>query len=360
MNARYQRQTQLYNFGPEAQQKLTDASVLVVGAGGLGVPVLQYLTAMGVGKIGIVDGDIISLSNLQRQVLYDENEVGKSKVNVAAEKLSAQNALVHIEVYPEMLATTNALEILKDYDVVVDATDNFGTRYLINDACVMLKKPFVYGAVQAFEGQVSVFNYQDGPTYRCLFPEPPSANEIPDCNTNGILGVVPGIIGTYQALEVVKMITGIGTPLSGILQMHDFLSNETYQIKLKVNPANKTIMQLQENYAEISCDSSLYVKVEELMDWYYTGKDFTLIDIREPHEFDENHLEKAKLMPVSRLVHQAENLNQNKPILVVCQKGLRSQKAIEQMKKDHPQINIYSLEGGMEAWLQKSGEQFLV
>lgn len=360
MNTRYLRQIQLSNFGPEAQQKLANASVLVVGAGGLGVPVLQYLTAMGVGKIGIVDGDIISISNLQRQVLYFENEVGKAKVNVAAEKLSAQNPLVHIEVYPEMLAPVNALEILKDYDVIVDATDNFSARYLINDACVMLKKPFVYGAIQAFEGQVSVFNYQNGPTYRCLFPEPPAANEIPDCNTNGVLGVVPGIIGTYQALEVVKIITGIGTTLSGILQVHDFLSNENFQVKLKANPANKNITQLQKNYVEISCNISVSLSVDELVNWYASGKDFTLVDIREPHEFEDSHLENARLIPVTRLVHQPENLDKSKPVLVVCQKGLRSQKAVEQIKKVHPAINILSLEGGMDSWLQKAGEQFLV
>ena len=222
MNAnRYIRQTLLKGFGVKAQEKLKQAKVLVVGAGGLGVPVLQYLNAMGVGVLGIVESDTIDLSNLQRQVIYGEGDVGLSKLAVIKQKLEAQNSETKINAYDTFLHKDNALEIIKNYDLVVDATDNFPTRYLINDACVLLNKPFVYGALHEFEGQVSVFNYKSGPTYRCLFPTMPSKGEMPDCNENGVLGIVPGIIGNLQALEAVKVITGIGKPLSGTLLIFD-------------------------------------------------------------------------------------------------------------------------------------------
>ncbi|CAG0909668.1 unnamed protein product, partial [Cyprideis torosa] len=201
---RYSRQTILKDFGSEAQQKLLVAKVLVVGAGGLGVPVLTYLNAMGVGTLGIVDADTISLTNLHRQVLYDEVEIGDSKAKVASMKLKAQNPATELIIHDCFLTVENALSIVGEYDLIVDATDNFPARYLINDACTILKKPFVYGALHGFEGQVSVFNFHGGPTYRCLFPKMPSANEVPDCNEHGVLGVIPGIIGNLQALEAVK------------------------------------------------------------------------------------------------------------------------------------------------------------
>ena len=206
---RYTRQTILKGFGPEGQQKLAEAKVLVVGAGGLGVPVLTYLNAMGVGKIGIVDNDVVSITNLHRQVLYAQSDVGQSKVMAALVKLKAQNPATNLVVYNSFLDTKNALEIVAEYDVVVDTSDNFPTRYLVNDACVILKKPFIYGALHGYEGQVSVFNYQGGPTYRCLFPKMPMENEVPNCNEHGVLGIIPGIIGNLQALETVKVITGI-------------------------------------------------------------------------------------------------------------------------------------------------------
>lgn len=219
---RYIRQVQLPGFGPEAQQKLLQSSVLVIGAGGLGVPVLQYLTGMGIGKIGIVDGDTISLSNLHRQVLYAQDEIGLPKAEVAARKLLALNPSINIKHYSSFLTVDNALQFVKDYDLIIDATDNFSARYLVNDACVIQNKPFIYGAIHQYEGHISIFNYNDGPTYRCLYPTMPSAAEVPDCNAAGVLGVVPGLIGLHQALEAVKLLTGIAKTLSGFCRYSTF------------------------------------------------------------------------------------------------------------------------------------------
>ena len=223
MEPRYLRQTSLKDFGEVGQAKLTEGRVLVVGLGGLGLPVLQYLNAMGVGTLGLMDQDVVELHNLQRQVLYTEKDLGKQKLDVAHEKLQEQNSSTILRTHDSFLTKENALTIIKDYDVIVDATDNFPTRYLINDACVILNKPFVYGALHGFEGHVSVFNYNNGPTYRCLYPNMPTSDEIPDCNENGVLGVVPGIIGTLQALEAVKILTGVGEVLSGRLLLFNGL-----------------------------------------------------------------------------------------------------------------------------------------
>ncbi|MDX1471813.1 MAG: HesA/MoeB/ThiF family protein [Flavobacteriaceae bacterium] len=214
---RYLRQTSLVGFGPDSQEKLGEAKVLVVGAGGLGIPVLQYLTAMGIGTVGIVENDTIDLTNLQRQVLYSEKDVNHPKIQVASERLNALNSDINIKLHPCFLTAENSLDIISEYDVVVDASDNFPTRYLINDSCVILKKPFVYGALHGFEGQVSVFNYKAGPTYRCLFPNKPSSDEIPNCDVNGVLGIIPSIIGSLQCLETIKIITGIGKVALGEL-----------------------------------------------------------------------------------------------------------------------------------------------
>ncbi|NND79826.1 MAG: HesA/MoeB/ThiF family protein, partial [Maribacter sp.] len=246
---RYKRQTILKDFGPECQLKLAQSKVLVVGAGGLGIPVLTYLNAMGVGTLGIVDIDEVSISNLHRQVLYNENDIGQSKVTVAIKKLQKQNSDTNLIALKTFLIRDNALDIIKDYDLVVDASDNFPTRYLINDACVILKKPFVYGALHSFEGQVSVFNYLGGPTYRCLFPNMPSANELPDCNEHGVLGITPGIVGNLQALETVKVLTGIGEVLSGKLLLFNGLNQSFQKIKFSPIPANLNITMLQMAYA---------------------------------------------------------------------------------------------------------------
>ncbi|RNI30588.1 HesA/MoeB/ThiF family protein [Rufibacter latericius] len=350
MDNRYSRQLQLPGFGPEAQQKLQEARVLVVGAGGLGVPVLQYLAGMGVGTLGIVDGDTISLTNLHRQVLYSTNEVGQLKVEVAVQKLAALNPEIRLLPYPTHLTPQNALVILESYDLVIDATDNFSARYLINDACVQLHKPFVYGALHQFEGQVSVFNFQGGPTYRCLYPTPPSAQEIPDCNTGGVLGVVPGLIGLQQALEAVKVLTGIGKSLSGYLLVRDYLNQSQYKIKLKARPENQKITSLQGSYEVDSCFKVPEVSAEELYGWVQEGRKMLLLDVREQEEYVTGHLQKALLTPLSVLKNQLEHLPQHLPIVTICQKGSRSQKAAQLLLEQDGKAEVYSLTGGMEAW----------
>jgi molybdopterin/thiamine biosynthesis adenylyltransferase/rhodanese-related sulfurtransferase len=357
---RYSRQTQLANFGKEAQQKLQEAKVLVIGAGGLGVPVLQYLAGMGIGTIGVMDGDTISISNLHRQVLYTEQEIGKLKAEVAADRLQKLNSEVSFNRIPVFLNVENALAIIKIYDLVIDASDNFGTRYLVNDACVILKKPYIYGAVQQFEGHVSVFNYNGGPTYRCLYPTPPLASEIPDCNTAGVLGVTPGIVGCQQALQAVKVITGVGKTLSGYLQISDFERNDQYKIKLKANPAYQNLTQLQNGYDTPSAQAGGKLEIEELYQWYTDDKPFYMVDVRELKEFNEEHLASAHHFPLSTLADHLDALPQNIPLVTICQIGGRSAKAATIISGALPNSTVYNVVGGMETWFDEVGEQFVI
>jgi sulfur-carrier protein adenylyltransferase/sulfurtransferase len=356
---RYSRQIQLPNFGKEGQEKLRIAKVLVVGAGGLGVPVLQYLAGMGVGKLGIIDADTVSVSNLHRQVIYDMEDVGKLKVSACRKKLSRQNPEIELKTYPYFLTSENALETLAGYDVIVDATDNFAARYLINDACVILGKPFVYGALQYFEGQVSVFNYQGGPTYRCLFPTPPDAGQIPDCNQAGVLGIVPGIIGSYQALETVKIVAGLGKVLSGELLILDLLGLHNYRMKLKTNPDNQVITRLADSYDSPVCEIIASISPEELMAWYETQQDFLLIDVREPHEFAQGHLENAQSIPLSKLESIPLADLRKQPIVIMCQMGSRSEKAIQLIQNKLPDATLLNLTGGINQWYQEIGEAYI-
>lgn len=356
---RYSRQIQLPSFGKEGQEKLRIAKVLVVGAGGLGVPVLQYLAGMGVGTLGIVDADTVSVSNLHRQVIYDMEDVGKLKVAACRKKLSQQNPEIELKTYPYFLTSKNALETLANYDVIVDATDNFAARYLINDACVILGKPFVYGALQYFEGQVSVFNYQGGPTYRCLFPTPPDAGQIPDCNQAGVLGIVPGIIGSYQALETVKIVAGLGKVLSGELLILDLLGHHNYRMKLKTNPENHLITQLAISYDSPVCDTISSISPEELMAWYETKQPFFLIDVRESHEFAQGHLENAQSIPLSILESAPVDDLRRQPVVVMCQMGSRSEKAIQLIQTKLPDATLLNLTGGINQWYQEVGEAYI-
>jgi len=354
-DGRYKRQLQLPGFGSEAQQKLLAAKVLVVGAGGLGVPVLQYLTGMGVGTIGIVDDDVVSLENLHRQVLYTNDDIGLPKVRVAAAKLRAQNPEISIRAFEEQLRPDKALRLVADYDVVVDATDNFAARYLINDACVIENRPFVYGAVHQYEGHVSVFNYQDGPTYRCLHPSPPLSSEIPDCNMAGVLGVVPGLIGCRQALEVVKIITGIGKNLSGFLLVTDFLNDEQRRVKLKCNPQNKTLAVLQASYEPAAClASATTMQPSELQEWYDGDRPFLLLDVREPDEYLRGHLPGAENLPLSRLAGNLSKLQDHCPLVLYCQKGSRSARASAILMQQLPARRIFNLAGGLDNWVDQS------
>ena len=358
--ARYTRQINLRGFGAEAQLKLQNARVLVVGAGGLGLPALQYLAAMGVGTLGIADGDIVGITNLNRQILYYESEVGLSKAAASSDKLARQNPSITIKTFDTYLSVENAIQIIRDFDVVIDATDNFGARYLINDACVILGKPFIYGAIQEYEGHVSVFNYKEGPTYRCLYPDIPTSDEIPDCNTAGVLGVVPGIIGCHQALEAVKVITGVGKPASGYLNIFDFLHNDQYEVKLKANPENRQIRHLKESYTLPVCSTIPTMQVQELYHWFNSGKKFLLLDVREKHEYDSVHFEKSLLSPLSTFSPGDLHLVDQVPVVVHCQQGGRSIRAASLLRERFKDIEVYSVDGGIERWKKEIGSKMLI
>jgi adenylyltransferase/sulfurtransferase len=343
---RYSRQTILKGFGEEGQRKLADARVLIIGAGGLGVPVLTYLNAMGIGTLGIVDNDNITLSNLHRQVLYNEDTVGESKAEAAKKQLIAQNSNTAIIVHKTFLVASNALEIIRDYDVVVDATDNFPARYLINDACVILKKPFVYGALHGFEGQVSVFNYKNGPTYRCLFPTMPKADEVPNCNEHGVLGILPGIIGNLQALEAIKVIAGIGNVLSGTLLLYDGLAQHFQKMKFKQDPKNLRINTLASSYdftCEVKVKSIAASKIPDLL----KNNGIQLLDVRTTVEYAQNHLKKSTNIPLHDLEAKAHDLNLGQVTYLICQSGKRSQKALIILQELFPEKEFVQVEGGM-------------
>ncbi|WP_405415970.1 molybdopterin-synthase adenylyltransferase MoeB [Maribacter sp. Asnod1-A12] len=343
---RYLRQITLGGFGTEGQQKLNQAKVLVVGAGGLGIPVLTYLNAMGVGTLGIVDADVVSLSNLHRQVLFTETMVGTPKVEAIKKQLSAQNSTTNIEIYKSYLTTANALDIIKDYDIVVDATDNFPTRYLINDACVIVNKPFVYGALHAFEGQVSVFNYKGGPTYRCLFPTMPSADAVPNCNENGVLGILPGIIGNLQALEVVKVIAEIGEVLSGVLLLFDTLSQRMQRMKFQLQYGNNEIKTLASSY-EFDCELPLKSIESGELQKLLSSNSIELIDVRMDKEFQRQHLKEAKHIPLGEIIDRVAEVNLEKTVYVICQSGIRSKKAIVKLQELFPGKDFVNVTGGM-------------
>lgn len=306
----------------EGQEKLCAAKVLVIGAGGLGCPVLQYLTAAGVGTIGIADGDTIDISNLQRQVLYTEQEIGQSKTAVAEKKLKALNPNVTINTYPVFINSTNALDIIRDYDIVVDGSDNFATRYLINDACVMLNKPLVSGAIYKFEGQVSVLNYNNGPTYRCLFPEPPQEGESPNCADIGVIATLPGIIGTIQANEVIKIITGIGEVLSGKLLVFDTLSMNTRIFNFRLIEANKNIKQLQDiqELCEVTFGT---IEYDEMLLLMQHQTNIQLVDVREVEEHAMGNFGGINI-PLSQFETAYQMLDPDRTIIVYCASGKRS------------------------------------
>lgn len=347
---RYTRQIQLREFGPKAQQKLSEARILVVGVGGLGIPVLQYLNAMGVGTLGVVEQDIIEKTNLHRQVLFAESDVGKPKVMVAVQKLKEQNSQTHFVIHDTFLVKDNALDIIDKYDIVVDASDNFATRYLVNDACVILNKPFIYGALHGFEGQLSVFNFEDGPTYRCLFPVVPSFNEVPDCNELGVLGVLPGIIGNLQALEAVKLITGVGELLSGQLMIYNGLNNTVHKIGFAAVAANKELTSLADEYELIYCDPSYIMSPQEMQEALDANMGLILIDVRSQEEFNNYHLPGSLNIPLSRLEFQEYEISVNDKICLVCQSGIRSLKALHWLKDRGHKNELFNLSGGINAY----------
>ncbi|WP_299799087.1 HesA/MoeB/ThiF family protein [uncultured Maribacter sp.] len=343
---RYQRQITLDGFGTEGQQKLSQAKVLVVGVGGLGVPVLTYLNAMGVGTLGIVDADVVSLSNLHRQVLFTEDMVGIPKVIAAKNQLAAQNSSTQIHTYQTFLSVANALDIIINYDIVIDATDNFPARYLINDACVIANKPFVYGALHSFEGQVSVFNYKGGPTYRCLFPTMPAADAVPNCNENGVLGILPGIVGNLQALEAVKLLAEIGDVLSGVLLLFDTLTQRTQRMKFKLQPGNNEIKTLATSY-EFDCGLPLKSVEAEEFSTILVEQTVELIDVRTVKEFQRQHLKEAKHIPLGELTDRVAEVDLETTVYVICQSGVRSKKAIVQLQELFPGKDFVNVTGGM-------------
>lgn len=329
------------------QAKLKAASVLVVGAGGLGCPVLQYLAAAGVGTLGVADGDVVDISNLQRQVLYTTNDIGKSKAEVAAQKIKSLNSDISITIIPEYLDSNNALDIVNGYDIVVDGSDNFDTRYLVNDACVISGKVMVSGAIYKYEGQVSVFNYNGGPTYRCLFPEQPGVGESPNCADIGVIATLPGIIGTIQANEVIKIVTDIGSVLSGRLLVLDTLSMETSYFSFKLNPENLLIEKLPE-VRPVACNiDTEMITYSDLRELVSTDKQVQLVDVRELEEHNNYNIG-GNNIPMSELDCRYDELDKNTLVVLYCASGVRSGKSAELLRAKGF-VQVLQLKGGVNA-----------
>jgi sulfur-carrier protein adenylyltransferase/sulfurtransferase len=360
--ARYSRHLIMPEVGLEGQGKLKQASVLIVGAGGLGTPSATYLAAAGVGRIGILDYDVIEKSNLHRQVLYSEADVGKSKAEVARKRLLEINPNVSVEVHKVKLDSSNALEIFGAYDMILDGTDNFPTRYLVNDACVLLGKPNVYASIFRFEGQASVFYAKEGPCYRCLYPEPPPPGLVPSCAEGGVLGVLPGIMGSIQAAETIDLILGKGRPLIGRLLLFDALDMTFKELKLRKNPdcsvcgPNPTLKELIDYDAfcglEEQLTPDLEVTPKQLADLMARGRSVVLVDVREPWEYEINHIEGARLIPLDELPKRVNELSTADDIVVNCLSGQRSAQATRFLNSMGFK-KAKNLKGGMRAWVSE-------
>ena len=360
---RYRRHLGLPEMGLEGQQKLLESNVLLIGAGGLGCPLALYLAAAGVGHLGIIDDDVVEASNLQRQVLYQTRDVGRSKVEVAKERIVALNPDVEVTTYHERLTSENALEIFAAYDVIVDGTDNFPTRYLSNDACVLLGKPNVYGSIFRFEGQASVFDARTGPCYRCLFPEPPPPGSVPSCAEGGVLGVLPGIIATIQATETIKLIVGSGKSLSGRLLLYDALAMEFNEFQLKkdpdcpvcgVAPSIVELIDYQGFCGLPNLDETPAVRgvsAAQVAARVEAKEDFLLLDVRDDDEFERARIEGSKLVPLDQLEARLPELLEWKssPIVVHCHLGGRSEKACR-LLMERGFDSVENMEGGIDAW----------
>jgi adenylyltransferase/sulfurtransferase len=361
---RYGRHLVLPQFGLEGQQKLKASSVLIVGAGGLGSPLALYLAAAGVGRIGLVDFDRVDVSNLQRQVLYGTSDIGRTKLEAARSRLADLNPCVAIETHAQALSRDNALEILSRYDVIADGTDNFPTRYLVNDACAMLGKPNVHGSIFRFEGQASVFDARVGPCYRCLYREPPPPGVVPSCAEGGVLGVLPGLIGTIQGIECIKLLTGLGEPLIGRLLVFDALGMRFRELTLKKDPdcplcgRHPTIHELvdYESFCGLSPGEQAMVRAaaveitaRELSERMAGGEAPMLLDVREPHEHRIARIEGAVLIPLRSLPGRLAELDRERDIVVLCHRGARSLNALEILRLAGF-ARVSSLRGGIEAW----------
>ncbi len=361
---RYSRHLSLPEVGIEGQKKIKGAKVLVVGAGGLGSPVSLYLAAAGVGTIGMVDFDVVDISNLQRQILFGVDQEGKSKLESAKERLVNLNPHTDYILHEVALSSENALEIIKDYDMVVDGTDNFPTRYLVNDACVLLGKPNVYGSIYRFDGQVSVFNYEDGPCYRCLYPSPPPPGLVPSCAEGGVLGVLPGIIGTLQANETLKIILGIGDLMVNRFLLFDALAMEFNELKIKKNDdcvvcgTNPTITKLID-YKQFCGIESVTEKVDykemdviELKKILQNGSAPTIIDVREDFELEISKMEGAIHIPMNELPKRLDELNADEDYVVMCRTGVRSAQICEFLANQNFK-SVANLTGGINEWAKR-------
>jgi sulfur-carrier protein adenylyltransferase/sulfurtransferase len=344
--ARYARHLILPEVGEAGQEKLKAGSVLVIGAGGLGSPVGLYLAAAGVGRIGLVDFDDVDASNLHRQVLYGTSDVGRPKLDAARARLQDLNPDIVIETHGAALTSENALPIIAKYDVIVDGTDNFATRYLVNDACVLLGKPNVYGSIFRFEGQASVFSAEEGPCYRCLYPEPPPPHLVPSCAEGGVLGVLPGVIGTIQATETIKLIAGIGETLIGRLLLFDALRMSFRTLRLKEQHDQHAAITGLIDYDQFCNPANLH-EVTQL------AEGAVVIDVREPYEWNAGHIDGARLIPLGELPLRLDELPRDADIVFYCQSGGRSSRALD-IARDAGFARAKHLRGGFSAWKQLS------
>ena len=366
--SRYSRHLLLPEVGMEGQQKLKAAKVLCIGTGGLGSPLAFYLAAAGIGTLGLVDFDVVDASNLQRQIIHSTKDIGRKKLDSAAEKLLALNPALNVVKHETMLTSANALEILKDYDIVADGTDNFPTRYLVNDACVLLGKPNAYGSIFRFEGHASVFSTKEGPCYRCLYPEPPPPGLVPSCAEGGVLGILPGLVGIIQATEVIKLLLGKGEPLIGRLLLVDSLAMRFRELKLRKNPdcpvcgTHPTVTQLidyqqfcgimPETKQEQAVKNGIsQISVQELKQRRDAGEDVFVLDVREPFEYQIAQIG-GKLIPQNDVPNRLAEIPRDREVIVQCKSGGRSQRIAEFLaQQGYP--NVKNLAGGIQAWAEQ-------
>jgi adenylyltransferase/sulfurtransferase len=364
---RYSRHLIMPEVGVEGQRKLKAARVLCVGAGGLGAPASMYLAAAGVGTLGLVDFDVVDASNLHRQIIYGTPDVGKRKLEASRERLEAMNSSVKVVTHEMALTSKNALDVLKDYDVILDGTDNFQTRYLVNDACVLLGKPNAYGSIFRFDGQASVFAVKGGPCYRCLYPEPPPPGLVPSCAEGGVLGVLPGVIGIIQATEAIKLILGAGQPLVGRLLLYDALQMRFRELKLRRDPDCPICGDHPTIHALIDYDQFCgvvpahsqpvrtgvpEVTVEELKSKLDRGDDVYVLDVREPNEYQICRIDGATLIPLGELSTRTAELDRDREMIVHCKMGSRSAKAVA-LLQERGFTRVSNLKGGILAWIDR-------
>lgn len=363
---RYSRHLILPDVGVEGQRKLKAARVLLIGAGGLGSPLALYLSAAGVGNIGLVDFDVVDVTNLQRQVLHGTSDVGRPKLESARKRIADVNPFVQLTTYEEPLTSANALEIFRGYDLVVDGTDNFPTRYLVNDACVLLGIPNVYGSIYRFEGQASVFATKDGPCYRCLFPEPPPPGMVPSCAEGGVLGVLPGLVGTIQATETIKLILGAGDSLAGRLLLIDALGANFRTVKIRQDPACKAcgtreITQLidYEQFCgspHVGGDPKVSFNVPEITPTEAAARlakgEIEIVDVREPHELEIAKYPKVRAIPLGELADHVRELPRDRDLVLACRTGVRSAKAVQQLQAAGF-TRVWNLAGGIHRWIEE-------